>query len=122
MRISDWSSDVCSSDLHEPRGPGVVRVRRHRKAEGRGAGVVNLDEIPPAVVGAEDAAVMLAPHRLRRGGAGREAVRVLDRGVVDAVGRHVGGGEDRKSTRLNSSTQCGSRMPSSAVKKKQSTE
>src|SRR3546814_13316348 len=36
---------------------------------------------------------MLAPHRLRRGGAGREAVRVLDRGVVDAVGRHVGGGE-----------------------------
>src|SRR3546814_95525 len=21
MRISDWSSDVCSSDLHPPRGP-----------------------------------------------------------------------------------------------------
>src|SRR3546814_6123796 len=25
MRISDWSSDVCSSDLHDP-APGVVRI------------------------------------------------------------------------------------------------
>src|SRR3546814_13679876 len=26
MRISDWSSDVCSSDLPEPRGGGAVYV------------------------------------------------------------------------------------------------
>src|SRR3546814_16196472 len=31
MRISDWSSDVCSSDLHpvvgsDPENPGLVRI------------------------------------------------------------------------------------------------
>src|SRR3546814_10088471 len=26
MRISDWSSDVCSSDLHEAPGIGVVAI------------------------------------------------------------------------------------------------
>src|SRR3546814_1651548 len=48
------------------------------------------------------------------------------RGVAAGLDRHhelgadpVGGGEDRKSTRLNSSHQCASRMPSSAGKKKQ---
>src|SRR3546814_3432085 len=35
MRISDWSSDVCSSDL--PRGG--VRRRGRRPATGRGPGV-----------------------------------------------------------------------------------
>src|SRR3546814_8991263 len=37
MRISDWSSDVCSSDLHQ----GVVAPRRERQqdvAVGRGDG------------------------------------------------------------------------------------
>src|SRR3546814_109969 len=44
MRISDWSSDVCSSDLHGPlpdrraadrvcRGAGIVCRRRHGFAE-----------------------------------------------------------------------------------------
>src|SRR3546814_14843321 len=28
MRISDWSSDVCSSDLHRPRGAGREAGRR----------------------------------------------------------------------------------------------
>src|SRR3546814_10339390 len=31
MRISDWSSDVCSSDLGRP----VERVRQHRRQPGR---------------------------------------------------------------------------------------
>src|SRR3546814_15257968 len=26
MRISDWSSDVCSSDLDEPAAPGGIEV------------------------------------------------------------------------------------------------
>src|SRR3546814_14159932 len=46
MRISDWSSDVCSSDLHgqhdgelaERPGPGGARVKRHLRAGGRGEG------------------------------------------------------------------------------------
>src|SRR3546814_3207651 len=33
MRISDWSSDVCSSDLGQN---GVVNLREHRLADGRG--------------------------------------------------------------------------------------
>src|SRR3546814_6540505 len=29
MRISDWSSDVCSSDLHRPGGGAAVEPSRH---------------------------------------------------------------------------------------------
>src|SRR3546814_4628571 len=29
MRISDWSSDVCSSDLHEKYGIGRIEKERH---------------------------------------------------------------------------------------------
>src|SRR3546814_8757581 len=29
MRISDWSSDVCSSDLSSPEGTGDMIVSRH---------------------------------------------------------------------------------------------
>src|SRR3546814_12254289 len=46
MRISDWSSDVCSSDLGVPPGPrSVRRVRRRirrRRARRSGAAVVAL--------------------------------------------------------------------------------
>src|SRR3546814_14324100 len=38
MRISDWSSDVCSSDLHAAAGPGVkaeVVVAGRQPAHGR---------------------------------------------------------------------------------------
>src|SRR3546814_627086 len=53
MRISDWSSDVCSSDL--PRGSGPVRDRRHRRGGLGGDG-------PP---GPEE--THLAPRSLRDG-------------------------------------------------------
>src|SRR3546814_10746777 len=47
MRISDWSSDVCSSDLHgglEERLPQRVRLaaREHARALGHGVGDVLL--------------------------------------------------------------------------------
>src|SRR3546814_12070748 len=32
MRISDWSSDVCSSDLHSPSLPAALRARAERLA------------------------------------------------------------------------------------------
>src|SRR3546814_10551953 len=40
MRISDWSSDVCSSDLQPPDGPLPVRWRSAfgRRADGAAAG------------------------------------------------------------------------------------
>src|SRR3546814_2683939 len=42
MRISDWSSDVCSSDLHEPTpGIGPVGAQRHR-----GRNIERADDFP----------------------------------------------------------------------------
>src|SRR3546814_6702404 len=40
MRISDWSSDVCSSDLAQHRGAGIDRQRMRRDHDriGRGPG------------------------------------------------------------------------------------
>src|SRR3546814_18085397 len=37
MRISDWSSDVCSSDLFEDDFPGakVIRLERNYRSTGR---------------------------------------------------------------------------------------
>src|SRR3546814_1414884 len=55
MRISDWSSDVCSSDLsaavavlYAPAGPALGAVPRRRRARGRAAGGAGLS---PAVAG-----------------------------------------------------------------------
>src|SRR3546814_20571230 len=53
MRISDWSSDVCSSDLQVGGGrrPGVdqeiaVLVRHHGPADGEPAAAGSVDELP----------------------------------------------------------------------------
>src|SRR3546814_8434585 len=46
MRISDWSSDVCSSDLEDVAGLGEVAelVSQHELgAQGRGAGEARVD-------------------------------------------------------------------------------
>src|SRR3546814_7002675 len=80
MRISDWSSDVCSSDLSvaaeiaHHRETFLLDERLDRVADiaGGGAGLHHLD----------------APHHRLVGD------------VADATGLHA---EDRKSTRLNSS-------------------
>src|SRR3546814_6755106 len=109
MRISDWSSDVCSSDLlaaagahpvhrHHHRLPAaVVQLRRERAAR--------VERVPD--VGAEEPGGA-APHV----GAGAErlvAVGPHDHGVhvvivTDRLPRPRGlPSHDRKSTRLNSS-------------------
>src|SRR3546814_9924369 len=93
MRISDWSSDVCSSDLDEVGVDPQVEDFLEGKEPVR---------IPAAERGDE--------RRARRAGRARrgdEAVRrEMDDAIVGKVGavldRRVGKG-DRKSTRLNSS-------------------
>src|SRR3546814_10691591 len=54
MRISDWSSDVCSSDLRDPRwGPGLDAVDLQADVlfpVGRLASVACADEIAVAAV------------------------------------------------------------------------
>src|SRR3546814_3927866 len=94
MRISDWSSDVCSSDLvpddggflvpvHAPALDGQVRGKRCEDRELAGEGLCRGDADFRASVRRKQK-VRLARHR---------------------AGRHVDddGDGDRKSTRLNSS-------------------
>src|SRR3546814_6870680 len=102
MRISDWSSDVCSSDLAAAR-KGAQQVQRRRRLVirldhplrvGRAPGRFETDVVDDvaAIAGQRDAAHIFQIGRARLGELAR----------------------DRKSTRLNSSHQCASRMPSSA--------
>src|SRR3546814_5189503 len=42
MRISDWSSDVCSSDLEGQAPGGCVEHRHDRKGDGAGGQVENV--------------------------------------------------------------------------------
>src|SRR3546814_5433358 len=78
MRISDWSSDVCSSDLlrsRKPRAPDRERsVGCHRPSHARGKCLA-------------DPRRARSGHSYRRGGGGWAHSAALD----------------RKSTRLNSS-------------------
>src|SRR3546814_2374829 len=70
MRISDWSSDVCSSDLRrriEPRLPQDAFLRRvaddHRRPRGLGGGghvLLVLDHRQPLAASADHAADMAA--------------------------------------------------------------
>src|SRR3546814_14811338 len=84
MLISDWSSDVCSSDLHQPRvQQGPERIDHQLQPGGHG-GVGSL------VSGREG--------RKRRGRllGGQVGAEVLDRDfLVGAVGLDVG--QERKS-------------------------
>src|SRR3546814_17391792 len=70
MRISDWSSDVCSSDLAsiiillqdqrcriDEAAIGRRHRRRPRRARREGVGITLSDEVLEAVVGVSDGAV-----------------------------------------------------------------
>src|SRR3546814_2254678 len=111
MRISDWSSDVCSSDL-----PAVVLARDFQDAEAAevGRGELRVEQPEAALAQAQhelgegDLAGVGRPaeHRLaEEGGAQRDAVEATPQHPVPPAlhavrAAHV---EDRKSTRLNSS-------------------
>src|SRR3546814_9722173 len=103
MRISDWSSDVCSSDLDDHvarfglavrRPPPHVRPARDRERLGARAHVERA--VGVAAVGEPDRQLRVLPRRIRLLIGER-----LDREVAGKT--RVGGGGDRKSTRLNSS-------------------
>src|SRR3546814_2217541 len=103
MRISDWSSDVCSSDLNGC----FVQL----------ACLEHLADIARPAPGNHDQAFAphqpLAPHFRARLGL------VVEPGArQDFAQSQI----DRKSTRLNSSHKCEARMPSSAGQKKHHTK
>src|SRR3546814_4124250 len=96
MRISDWSSDVCSSDLARPFHDGD-RVRPAAKTKSRGASrddwtastTVAVKSVGSGVTGSTGLA----------GTMGWSKSRHSWRASADALFRMA----DRKSTRLNSS-------------------
>src|SRR3546814_3891318 len=79
MRISDWSSDVCSSDLLA--GEPVHRARIDQRRRGRAAQRGDTREI--------DALVEPQPHQQRFGRAGARGERFLAFDAV-AVARQCG--------------------------------
>src|SRR3546814_10746559 len=99
MRISDWSSDVCSSDLrHDVEGQGFVRIVHHvQQQQFEGPLYADLARVEP-----------LAQAQYR--GFPFTRIAFHDRldyvflaleQAIDLAARHMG--RDRKSTRLNSS-------------------
>src|SRR3546814_10244096 len=118
MRISDWSSDVCSSDL--VAGPGLALVvaavggdvqADDRRVEAGQAGVVEAELLRLVAAQVVDhrlgAAGQLAEAGLARGGlqVERHALLVGAPGleILTVVGAEEMRAEERKSTRLNSS-------------------
>src|SRR3546814_1068505 len=101
MRISDWSSDVCSSDLLAD-----VDVQRHvprrDRADDAGCFTQHVALVVVAVF-ILDAAILLPFHALEFGDQPvRTAQRAVDLRAVRGTGRGTGF-VARKSTRLNSS-------------------
>src|SRR3546814_6115491 len=102
MRISDWSSDVCSSDLQ--LAEGVIQIRRIVGAACR---------LLPCVARilkrelAEHAFAGLHAHVLRMQADRAQEAHVAQQRIAELADVDLGGATaktgDRKSTRLNSS-------------------
>src|SRR3546814_2705605 len=122
MRISDWSSDVCSSDLEELRAEAFELVRTDRRGDCRPCrGEVGLNEgIAEAAHGEAGRCIVMpqpaavAQHAdsgpksvcLSAQGAELRGGMILVRRLVEpqvVARQHLVGAEDRTSTRLTSS-------------------
>src|SRR3546814_1075209 len=120
MRISDWSSDVCSSDLDRrddrlEADRRVGRVDRDEKTAGKareGGADAEADGVDALYFDAQ----RLRRVRVLRGGADR----LSEAGEADeGPQREAGGGGDRSAAHTSASSHyCVSRMPSSACNKK----
>src|SRR3546814_3373504 len=148
MRICDWSSDVCSSDLDGDRitavgpagaitvPPGAVTIDAAGKTivpgfvDAHAHGSHGDDELVPQQNWSEivnlamgtttshnpssRASEIFVSSEMQRAGL-ILAPRIFSTGEVIYGAKAAGVyAEDRKSTRLNSSHECASRMPSSA--------
>src|SRR3546814_10443041 len=107
MRISDWSSDVCSSDLDHAKTcmnqddltKHTPFMRQYLSAKAEHPDVLLFFRMGDFYELFYDDA--------------RKAARLLDITLTQR-GQSAGAPIDRKSTRLTSSHSCASRMPSSA--------
>src|SRR3546814_4884406 len=106
MRISDWSSDVCSSDLEAKELHPLINEKRflgalHDPMEG------HVD--PAGVTQAYAKSARIAGAEIERFTRVLELHPLPDGGWEVVTDKEIG-----RSTRLNSSHSCASRMPSSA--------
>src|SRR3546814_3690066 len=111
MRISDWSSDVCSSDLHSLRDTRAPRnqlldlfVERVDLGTRFGQGLRHHDGLSLLTLGRQKAAdftMIRGPVWPAAGQSGTAACRTRYRPTITRVASTPG--IDRKSTRLNSS-------------------
>src|SRR3546814_5712457 len=124
MRISDWSSDVCSSDLPKPliacskqltcclgsnvykiMGFPTLRRRPHKLPAHTVKDHSSTRKLPPQL-----AAQSISPQRAAHLTPLSSSVNTLNLPLHTSPPPPT----DRKSTRLNSSHSCATRMPSSA--------
>src|SRR3546814_10657499 len=99
MRISDWSSDVCSSDLLRLNRDALLEILKNGSA---GSFSLNVYSSMSSMKDFDHGARLL-----------KKDVNILrDCANSDSAKEIVK--VDRKSTRLNSSHYCATRMPSSA--------
>src|SRR3546814_1451385 len=124
MRISDWSSDVCSSDLHsfpgkqliEFSGKGIIASQQTNQSFyilGHKKGVlpgISFSKIATTQNGHRRRIKIRVPVSRTVFATGKTNSRIHDILVIS------GPLCDRKSTRLNSSHSCASRMPASVCK------
>src|SRR3546814_3661824 len=112
MRISDWSSDVCSSDLGVADGAQHARMFTAQIAQQGGlvAGNVRHRDIIQIAVGASEDRGRLFFKRHRRELSLLQQFRQARTAIEQLLGRSVEvradlceSRQDRKSTRLNSS-------------------
>src|SRR3546814_4722868 len=116
MRISDWSSDVCSSDLDRfsEGDPRALELNGAFNAANRGLIEFieifkNETEYLHTIITATQEKVVPAP--------GRHGTVYVDTAIIGHSNEaewQKFKSEDRKSTRLTSSHYCASRMPASA--------
>src|SRR3546814_10809885 len=113
MRISDWSSDVCSSDLYIVLREALKRTHKVGLGQLALRGQEQLVALRPCGKGLVLEVLRYADEVNRAAGYFRDiGTTKPDVDLLDLAET------DRKSTRLNSSHKCAYRMPSSARKKK----
>src|SRR3546814_8182976 len=123
MRISDWSSDVCSSDLYAVQNEHTPKWAKRVIYGALGYFIFPLDAIPdlaPLIGYTDDLSVMTAalatvafyitPE------VKAQARQKLDAWFNDPDATAYTDARDRKSTRLNSSHYCAASLPSLASK------
>src|SRR3546814_3788517 len=117
MRISDWSSDVCSSDLNFPNIielPGRVQAIRTAEVRARVDGIVQRRLYEEGTdVRAGQALFAIDPRELRA------SLNAVEATLARARAAAANAQHDRQSARTNSNQHCTARNPYSVCKYKQ---